>query len=107
MELGRLAKKRDIQLVLSKGRHASFSLFRAKILKHSQPKLRIAVIVSKKVSKKAVERNRIKRRLREALRLQAKDLGRGGDLALFPSKAVLGASFQALREEVRILAKKL
>lgn len=41
---------------------------------------RIAVVVSKKVNKRAVVRNRLRRRIYEAARLQASDFGQPCDL---------------------------
>ncbi len=43
---------------------------------------RLAVVVSKKVSKSAVVRNRIRRRLYEAVRLEAPNLKRPADMVL-------------------------
>lgn len=107
MDLGRLTKRKDIQLVLSKGRHFPFRAFRVKFLRRPQSELRIAIIVSKKVSKKAVERNRIRRRFREALRVHRSRFGVSGDLAAFPSNELLTISFAELGQEMLKLAKKI
>jgi ribonuclease P protein component len=54
---------------------------------------------------KAVERNRIKRRMREAVRLGLARLTRDVDVVLHPRRAVLTVEFAGLREEVsRIFA---
>jgi ribonuclease P protein component len=54
---------------------------------------------------KAVERNRIKRRMREAVRLSLALLTRDVDVVLHPRRTVLNAEFAGLREEVsRIFA---
>jgi ribonuclease P protein component len=54
---------------------------------------------------KAVERNRIKRRMREAVRLNLASLTRDVDVVLHPRRTVLTAEFTALQEEVsRIFA---
>jgi ribonuclease P protein component len=49
---------------------------------------------------KAVERNRIKRRMREAVRLNLTALSRDVDVILHPRRTVLTASFSHLRSEV-------
>jgi ribonuclease P protein component len=54
---------------------------------------------------KAVERNRIKRRMREAVRLNLALLTRDVDLVLHPRRTVLTAEFAGLQSEVsRIFA---
>jgi ribonuclease P protein component len=54
---------------------------------------------------KAVDRNRIKRRMREAVRLNLALLTRDVDLVLHPRRTVLTAEFAGLQSEVsRILA---
>jgi ribonuclease P protein component len=54
---------------------------------------------------KAVERNRIKRRMREAVRLSVTSLTSDVDVVLHPRRTVLTAEFVGLQEEVsRIFA---
>jgi ribonuclease P protein component len=54
---------------------------------------------------KAVERNRIKRRMREAVRLSVASLTHDVDVVLHPRRTVLTAEFAGLQEEVsRIFA---
>src|SRR3989339_587921 len=63
-------KKTDIEWVLKKGNQITVDLFIAKFL----PALvtpNFAVIVSAKISGKAVERNRLKRKIYEAIRQSA------------------------------------
>jgi ribonuclease P protein component len=49
---------------------------------------------------KAVERNRIKRRMREAVRLSVPSLTRDVDVVLHPRRSVLTAEFAGLQAEV-------
>jgi len=48
----------------------------------------------------AVERNRIKRRLREAVRLRRSKLGHAVDIVINPKKSILTLEFAAVLEEV-------
>jgi len=54
----------------------------------------------------AVERNRIRRRMREAVRLSLGEAGRGVDVVIHPKKSALTADFGELCSEVaRILGR--
>lgn len=55
----------------------------------------------------AVERNRIKRRLREAVRASLKNLGLAVDVVINPKKSALRADFAVLREEVARAFQKI
>jgi len=59
----RLKKKKDCDSVIKQGRHNADRFLVLKIQRNSLEQSRIGFVVSKKISKKAVERNRIKRRL--------------------------------------------
>lgn len=58
-------------------------------------------ITAGKVLGKAVERNRIKRRMRAAIVANLDALPRGVDVVLHPKRSVLTAEWAALRNEVR------
>lgn len=60
---------------------------------------RVGFAVSRKLGK-AVVRNRIKRRLREAVRLELWRLDSRWDVVFHPFQSVLQAPFAALRQEV-------
>ncbi len=73
----RLKSKKQIQLLFSKGKSVSAFPLHLVYLKTSFPNsvlIKIGVTVSKKNFKKAVERNYIKRLLREAYRTQKQSL---------------------------------
>lgn len=55
----------------------------------------------------SVQRNRIKRRLREAVRASLQDLGLAVDVVINPKKSALTAEFAALREEVARAFEKI
>jgi ribonuclease P protein component len=63
-----LKKKKDFEQVFKKGRALRKDLLSVKFIKTKQEHSRIGIIVSKKVSNKATERNIIKRRVRAAMK---------------------------------------
>jgi len=64
----RLKKKKEFEAVFKGGRHIKSQNFFIKYLANGTDKARIGFVVSKKVSKRAVDRNKAKRRMREAFR---------------------------------------
>ena len=84
-----LAKKyrfhghRSLNLTLTHGKLVRNNYLRIKYLKNQRrQKVRWAVVVSRKVDKKAVVRNRIRRRLYETVRRQWVDFDQGLDLII-------------------------
>lgn len=65
----RLQKTKEVQTTFAKGRSFFSPYFLGKFQKVTEGKQRFTVVVSTKVSKKAVVRNRIKRLVREYVRL--------------------------------------
>ena len=59
----RLAKKKDIEYVFKNGRRLTTTSFRLFFCPNDLPYSRFAFSISKKVSKKAVMRNRLRRRV--------------------------------------------
>jgi len=81
----RLAKTTHVKMVFAKGRGFFNTLFTIKYLKRADVP-RFTVVVSTKVSKNAVDRNRIKRVLREYVRLHILSL-QAGDYAIIVKPA--------------------
>lgn len=93
----RLNKTRELKKVYRLGKtvHAS-----ALVIKfHEGNKIRTAFVVSKKVSKKAVERNRIKRVFREFLRINLSNL-RLGDYMVSAKSIASELENEQLREQL-------
>ena len=69
----RLLNKKDYNSVFSKSVKVSNSLFLILIHKTTNPYSRLGLVISKKVDKRAVQRNRIKRIVRESFRESIKN----------------------------------
>jgi ribonuclease P protein component len=97
----RLLKRRDF-LKVQKGRRANTGLFSVMALMKDAGPARIGFTVSKKVDVRAVKRNRIRRRLKEAARLEAADFeATGADFVVVARKDALTAGFARLRSDLR------
>ncbi len=97
----RLTKRRDF-LAAAKGRRTARPAFSLECrARGDEGPPRFGFTVSKRTAKKAVERNRIRRRLKEAVRLLARDHGRpGSDYVLVGRRPALTEPFQALTGDI-------
>lgn len=73
----------SLKFVYSKGKTTRARYLSLKYIANTRRKQsRLAVVVSKKITKKAPERNKIRRRLYEAMRLRWPDIKPGYDLVI-------------------------
>lgn len=104
----RLGKTSDVQKVFARGRAFFSPLLTIKFLPHPSGH-RFTVVVSTKVSKKAVERNRLKRHLREFVRLNLEKFKPGDYAVVLKPKAAglegkdLVTNFRQLSESSKLL----
>jgi len=79
----RFHRQNDVKRVYARGDSARSGPFGLKYMKQSKPADdRIAVVVSKKIDKRAVVRNRIRRRVYEIIRNQLPEMKQGYDLVI-------------------------
>lgn len=104
----RLRKRRDF-LNAQKGRRANTGLFSVLAIRKTEGPARIGFTVSKKVDNRAVKRNRIRRRLKEAARLEgAAFQDAAADFVVIARPDALTADFPRLRSDLRrAMAKAL
>jgi ribonuclease P protein component len=98
----RLTKNKDFDLVFKKGRSYYQPLFGIKILQKNNNRFnRFGILLSTKVSKKAVERNLYKRRIKAILNLEKPKLKVGYDCVIVVFPVILGKSFQDIQTGIR------
>ena len=78
-KLNRLKKKKDFGRIFKKGRSFKEDFLIFKIVKNNLKSSRFGFIVSKNISKKATIRNKIKRRLRELVKIKIRKIKNGID----------------------------
>jgi ribonuclease P protein component len=83
----RLTKKIDFANVYRIGKYFSEDPLSVKICRNGLENTRIGFSIEKKFFKKAVERNRMKRLLREAFQENLKSLKEGLDIVVFYKKS--------------------
>jgi len=108
----RLRENRDFRLIYARGRSHADSLAVIYVLRrngdhaNAAPGRRVGFVVSKKLGD-AVVRNRIKRRLREALRLRLPDLREGPfDIIFVGRTGAKGAEWDAIQATVGELLRR-
>ncbi len=103
----RLLKRGEFRRVYDHGSRvtsSSFALFFA--ARSSDPGLPRIGFTTPRALGKAVVRNRIKRRMREAVRLEMPQLTTAIDYIFHPRRSVLGVTFPQLRREVVRMFRK-
>jgi ribonuclease P protein component len=101
----RLAKDRDIQKTFARGRAFFSPFFSVKFLPGGT-NVRFTVVVSTKVSKRAVVRNRLKRLVREYLRTHLPDFKNGDHVLSVKPKAVTLPENQLIPNLITLFGKK-
>ncbi|OGH92015.1 MAG: ribonuclease P protein component [Candidatus Magasanikbacteria bacterium RIFOXYD2_FULL_39_9] len=119
----RLRKLRDFNLVLKHGYWANGQFLDIKVLElakntkffpekedpiNFQNQLKLAISTGLKVHKSAVKRNRVRRQIREVIRLLLKDgvIKNGYYILVVAKKDVLNKDYAAISQEVKVLLSK-
>ncbi len=92
----RLRKETDIKALFAKGKGVFDGVVGVKFRANGLPDSRFAVVVGHTVSKESVTRNRVKRRLREALRARLSLIKPGFDVMLLVRAGAAKATFEGL-----------
>jgi ribonuclease P protein component len=103
----RLRLTRDFERIFSKGRSINSSLFKLRILKNTFNFSRFAVVVSTKVSKRAVIRNRLRRRVWSVIAKNSYTIPKGLDIVFIALVGASQADFSGTQSEINYLLKKL
>jgi len=102
----RLKKEKDFELLFKKGRGVFDNFVGIKFLDNNLSISRFGFVVGVKVSKKAVKRNLVKRRLREVTKNKLKEIKPGFDIILIIRPAALGLNLDELEEKTVKSLKK-
>src|SRR3989344_862732 len=102
----RLRKEKDFGKLFKKGKSFKEGFLILKIVKNDLKESRFGFIVSQKVSKKAVLRNKVKRRLRDIVRRNIKNIEKGIDAALIALPGLEKKNFLETKGILEALFKK-
>jgi len=102
----RLKKNKDFEKVFKQGKGLKQGFLYLKILKNKElSSSRFGIVASKNYSQKAVERNRIKRRISEIIRINLSEIKKGidGVIVVMPGAE---DDFKKLEKTIKQLFKK-
>ncbi len=101
----RLRKRKDFLWLRQKGRLYRSTFLRLVVIRNTPSSRLIGFTVSKQISKKAVERNRLKRQLRSACRSFLPLIPEDVCLLFIAQRSILGHSFQEIQSQIALLLK--
>ena len=103
----RLKKKNDFEAVFKKGKSFKNSFLVLKTAPNKLEESRFGLVVSQKISKKAVVRNKVRRRMSEAIKTMIKDIKKGVDVVLIALPGIESKSFLEIKEILASVIKKV
>ena len=106
LKANRLKKKKDIERSLKKGKRFQESFIILKTVKNDLGVLRFGFMISQKVSKKAVIRNKIRRRLQEITKKRVKKTKTGIDNLFIALPGLERKDFKEIESIIDKLFKK-
>lgn len=102
----RLKRRKDFDKVFKKGKSVFSKIIGVKALKNSTDKNRYGIIIGTKVSKSAVKRNLIKRRIRAVLREENNKLLKGYDIVIITLPEIKNADYIDISKVIYSIFKK-
>jgi len=103
----RLKNKNDFDKVFKKGISVFGQILGIKFSKNTSMFNRFGVIVSKKISKKAIERNKIKKQIKDILRNEEKNLKKGNDFVIITLPEIKNKKYKEIQLEISKNFKKI
>jgi len=102
----RLRNDKDVERALKSKKSVFDAAAGLKYVANGLPDSRVTVVVGTKVSKLAVDRNRVKRQYREIIRLLLPTMKSGYDMIILVSKPALALDYEQKRERLTKVFKK-
>jgi ribonuclease P protein component len=102
----RLKNKSDFENVFEKGKAFREDFLFLKRVENNLEETRFGIIVSKKVSNKAVIRNKARRRISDVITLNLLNIKKGMDVVIIAGNQIKEKSFKDIKEkEIELLSK--
>lgn len=102
----RLTKNKEFENVFKNGDTFFTKILGIKYIKNGLEITRFGIIISHKISKKAVVRNKIKRRIREILRLNFEKIKKGYDVVILTRTGISDCEYDELEKNIEYALRK-
>lgn len=96
----RLNKNKEFDQVFQAG-HSFFGIFLGiKVIKNEKNTNKFGVLVGLKISKLAVKRNLVKKRIKSVLEKENKNLKQGYNIVVITKPEIINQNYQEIKEEI-------
>jgi len=102
----RISKKNDFRDIFKFGKNFSNNRLVLKVLPNGLDFCRFAAVISLKISKRAVDRNRLRRQIMEIIRADEKNIKQGFDLVFIGKTDLMKSNFGQIEQSLVDLIKK-
>ena len=103
----RLTKEKDFNKTFKSGKSCFSKILGVKSLPNNLVYCRFGFVVSNKVSKKATQRNKIKRQLRDITHQELKNIKTGYDVLILALAPIIETDYPTIKKEFKNCFKKL
>jgi len=100
-KINRIKKKKDFEKIFKNSKSFKNNLFIFRIAKNDLDQNRFGFVVSQKVSKRAVIRNKVRRRLTESIKAEINNIKNNTDLVIIALHGIEKKEFSEIKESVR------
>lgn len=104
-KINRISSRKEFLEIKNKGKMNYSPIFGWLSLKSDEGK-KFGFVISKKISKKAVDRNKIKRRMAESIKKHLDDFEKGIRIVFLVKREILNKNIKEIEEEVKKCLKK-
>lgn len=106
-KINRITKDKEFDRIFKGGKSAYSNILGLKALKTEEENSRFGILISTKVSKKAVIRNRLKRQIREILKQYFTQIAPGYDCVIVTLPQIKEADFKQIEDALIFCLKRL
>ncbi len=103
----RLTKKNDFAAVFKKGQSVKYGFLVCRAVKNNLPMSRFGFVVSKKISNKATIRNKVRRRLQNAVAGQLQNIKKPFDVVMVTLPGIEKKEFKDYQVAISMVFKKM
>lgn len=105
-KINRISSRKEFLEIKNKGAINYSPIFGWLSLRNDDDQKKFGFVISKKISKRAVDRNKIKRRLTEVIKKYLDDFSNGTRIVFLAKKEILNKNIKEIEEEIKKCLKK-